>query len=170
MKLKPLDDPKLIETIAEWMARKENYQWHDYGNGRQILNAASLKMMAQRDIHLLRAFTADDGDEAIGVTGLSNIDRASKTAMASLCVLGDKRYAGQGYGRRALSRILHLGFTELGLEAIHAWVVEHNTASRRMVERVNFRYIGRQRRCHYIDGQPYDRLLFDILASEHKGV
>lgn len=170
MELKPLDDPKLIETIAEWMARKENYQWLDYGNGRQILNAASLKMMAQRDIHLLRAFTADDGDEAIGVTGLSNIDRASKTAMASLCVLGDKRYAGQGYGARALSRILDLGFKELGLEAINAWVVEHNTASRRMAERVNFRYIGRQRRCHYIDGQPYDRLLFDILASEHKGV
>ena len=170
MELKPLDDPKLIETIAEWMARKENYQWLDYGNGRQILNAASLKMMAQRDIHLLRAFTADDGDEAIGVTGLSNIDRASKTAMASLCVLGDKRYAGQGYGARALSRILDLGFKELGLQAINAWVVEHNTASRRMAERVNFRYIGRQRRCHYIDGQPYDRLLFDILASEHKGV
>ncbi len=169
MELKPLDDPKLIETIAGWMSRKENYQWLDYGNGRQILTAASLRMMAQRDIHLLRAFTADDADEAIGVTGLSNIDRASKTAMVSLVVLGDKRYAGRGYGARALSGILDLGFKELGLEAINAWIVEHNTASLRMVERVNFRYIGRQRRCHYIDGQPYDRLLFDILASEHRG-
>ncbi len=126
--------------------------------------------MAQRDIHLLRAFTADDGDEAIGVTGLSNIDRTFKTAMASLCVLGDQRYAGQGYGTRALSRIIGLGFKELGLQAVNAWVVEHNTASLRMIERVNFHYVGRQRRCHYIDGQPCDRLLFDLLASEHKEV
>lgn len=125
-------------------------------------------MMAQRDIHLLRAFTADDGDEAIGVTGLSNIDRTFKTALASLCVLGDKRYAGQGYGTRALSRIVGLGFRVLGLETIQVWVVEHNIASLRMLERLKFRYVGRQRRCHYIDGRPCDRLLFDLLASEYE--
>ncbi len=168
MELKPLDDSKLIEKIAEWMAQKENYQWLDYGNGRQVLTAAALRMMAQRDIHLLRAFTADDGDEAIGVAGLSNIDRTFNTALVSLCVLGDKRHAGHGYGTRALSRIISLGFDELGLQAVNAWVVEHNTPSRRMLERLNFRYVGRQRQCHYIDGRPYDRLLFDLLAAEHK--
>jgi RimJ/RimL family protein N-acetyltransferase len=168
MELKPLDDPKLIETIAEWMAQKENYQWLDYGNGRQILSAAALRMMAQREIHLLRAFTADGGNEAIGAAGLSNIDRTFKTALVSLCVLGDKRYAGKGYGTRALSRIIGLGFKDLGLQAMNAWVVEHNTASLRMVERLNFRYIGRQRQCHYIDGRAHDRLLFDLLAVEHK--
>jgi len=168
MELKPLNDPALIETIADWLSQKENYQWVDYGNGRQILGAASLRMMAQRDIHLLRAFTADDSDEVIGVAGLSNIDRTFKTALVSLCVLGDKRYAGQGYGTRALSRVIGLGFKELGLESMTGWVVENNTASLRMVERNNFRPIGRQRRCHYIDGRPYDRLLFDLLACEHK--
>lgn len=124
--------------------------------------------MAQRDIHLLRAFTADDGDEAIGVAGLSNIDRTFKTALVSLCVLGDKRYAGRGYGTRALSRIVGLGFKQLGLEVVQAWVVEHNTPSIRMLERLRFRYVGRQRRCHRIDGRPCDRLLFDLLASEHE--
>jgi len=168
MELKPLNDSALIETIADWLARKENYQWADYGNGRQILSAASLKMMAQRDIHLLRAFTPDDSDEVIGVAGLSNIDRTFKTALASLCVLGDKRYAGQGYGTRALSKVIALGFTELGLASMNGWIVENNAASIRMLERNNFRLIGRQRRCHYIDGRPYDRLLFDLLAEEHK--
>ena len=28
-----------------------------------------------------------------------------------------------------------------------------------------YRYM---RQCHYIDGCPYDRLLFDLLAKEHK--
>lgn len=170
MELKTLDDPKLIETIAEWMSRKENYQWLDYGNGRQILSAASLRLMAQRDVHLLRAFTADGGDEVIGVAGLSNIDRTFRTALVSLCVLGDKRYTGRGYGTRALSRVVGLGFRALGLEAMQAWVVEHNVPSLRMLERLGFRYVGRQRRCHAIDGRPCDRILFDLLASEHEEV
>ncbi len=168
MELKPLDDPKLIETIAGWLAQKDNYQWLDFGNGRHVLSAASLRMMAQRDIHLLRAFTADDIDEAIGVTSLSNIDRTFKTALVSFCVLGNKRYAGHGYGTRALSKVLGIGFKELGIQAVNGWIVEPNQASIRMLERLNFRYIGRQRQCHYIDGRPYDRLLFDLLASEHK--
>ena len=49
----------------------------------------------------------------------------------------------------------------------HTWVVEGNP-SVRALERLNFRYIGRQRQCHYTDGRSYDRLWFDLLASEHK--
>ena len=33
-------------------------------------------------------------------------------------------------------------------------------------EDLGFRYIGRQRQCHVIDGRAYDRLLFDLLAEE----
>jgi RimJ/RimL family protein N-acetyltransferase len=45
--------------------------------------------------------------------------------------------------------------------------VDHNP-SLRTIERLGFRFIGRQRQCHYIDGRLYDRLLFDLLASEHR--
>jgi len=81
-------------------------------------------------------------------------------------VLGRKRYGG--YGPRAASKLLTLGFTELGLESVGAWTVEINVPARRGLERLGFRYIGRQRRCHWIDGRPYDRLLYDLLASEHR--
>ncbi len=33
-----------------------------------------------------------------------------------------------------------------------------------------FKFIGRQRKCHYIEGRPLDRSLFDLLASEHKEI
>jgi len=68
-----------------------------------------------------------------------------------------------------VSRILTLGFTELRLRAINTWIVEHNP-SIRVAERVQFKPIGRQRQCHYIDGRPYDRLWFDLLASEHQEI
>jgi len=65
--------------------------------------------------------------------------------------------------------MLSFGFKELGLGAIHTWIVEHNP-SIRVAQQVRFRPIGRQRKCHYIDGRAYDRLWFDLLASEHEEV
>jgi RimJ/RimL family protein N-acetyltransferase len=60
-----------------------------------------------------------------------------------------------------------LGFAELGLHAITTWVVDGNP-SIGVVRRCNFRFMGRQRECHWIDGRPYDRLWFDVLPSEHQ--
>ena len=49
MKLLLLDRPELFELVAGWLARKENHQWLDFGNGRQIVTPALLKIMAQRE-------------------------------------------------------------------------------------------------------------------------
>jgi RimJ/RimL family protein N-acetyltransferase len=166
MKLIPLDRPELIQLVAGWLARKENNQWLDFGDGRQHLSPEWLKVAMQRGTLVLRIFTADDDDAPIGVVGLNGVNAAFKTATFWV-VLGDKSYAGRGYASRATARMLTLGFEELGLHAINTWIVEHNP-SVKVAANVRFRPIGRQRQCHYIDGRPYDRLWFDLLASEHK--
>ena len=164
--LLPLNQPELIELVASWLGREENYRWLDFGNGTAAPTAQSLRIMAQRDIHVLRAFTPDNSDLPIGVVGLSNIDRHFKTAGSLWAVLGRKGYGG--FACRAASKLLTCGFRELELEVVGAWTVEINVAGRRALERLNFTYIGRQRRCHWIDDKPYDRLLFDLLATEHQ--
>jgi RimJ/RimL family protein N-acetyltransferase len=165
MKLLPLDRPELFELAASWLASKENYQWLDFGNGRQIVTPALLKIMAQRETHFLRV-GFDRHDNPIGITGLNNVDRVFKTA-TFWGATGEKSLRKRGFGTFLGSKFLSLAFRDLGLHSINTWVVEHNP-SLRLVERLGFRYIGRQRQCHYIDGRPYDRLLFDLLASEHK--
>jgi RimJ/RimL family protein N-acetyltransferase len=67
----------------------------------------------------------------------------------------------------ATSKFLTLAFRDLGLRAINTWIVDRNP-SLRSLQRLNFRFIGRQRQCHIIDGRPHDRLLFDLLAAEHR--
>jgi RimJ/RimL family protein N-acetyltransferase len=168
MELRSLD-PAILEIVAAWMAEKENYQWLDFGGGRQILTAPSLKVMSQRDIHLLRAFTADSGHAPIGLVALSDVTAEFKTATLWY-VLGDKRYRGQGYTTRAVSRLLTVGFKELGLHAVNAWAVEGNVPSISVLKRNRFELIGRQRQCHYIDGVAFDRLLFDLLSVDHRGL
>ena len=166
MELRPLDNDA-CRLAASWLAQKENYQWLDFGNGIQALGAPSLKIMAQRGLHLMRVFTADSGDSPIGLVALSNIAPGFKTATLWF-LLGDKSYANQGYTTRAVSKILTRGFGESGLQAVNAWAVDRNAPSIKTIQRNNFRLVGRLRKCHYIDGRPCDRLLFDILKSEHQ--
>ena len=166
MKLLPLDAPGILDFVAGWLARKENYQWLDFGNGSQPVTAALLKIMAQRHTHFLRAYTSDADDVPIGICGLNSINRAVGTA-TFWGASGDKSFRSRGYGTRAGSMFLTLAFRDLGLNTINTWIVESNP-SLRIVERLGFRYVGRQRQCHQIDGRICDRLLFDLLASESR--
>lgn len=168
MKLKPLEGPD-FSLAARWLAQKENYQWLDFGRGTQILSPVTLKVMAQRDIHIVRLFTSDEDDVPVGVVGLSDINRIFKTATI-WAVLGEKSFSRKGYTTRAVSRILSEGFSRLGLNAVLAWVVDQNAPSLRVAEKTRFKFIGRQRQCHYIDDTLRDRILFDLLASEHKDI
>jgi len=168
MKLLPLDSPELIELAAGWLARKENYQWLDFGGGKQIVTPALLKIMVQRDAHFVRAYTADRDDVPIGIVGLNSVDRVFRTA-TFWGASGEKSFRNRGYSTLASSKLLTIAFRELGLNMLYTWAVEHNP-SLRTIERLGFRLIGRQRQCHCIDGERYDRLLFDLLASEHREI
>ena len=123
-----------------------------------------LRIATQRGTLVLRVFESDDGEPA-GAVGLGSINPHFKSA-TFWTVLGDKRLARHGYATRATSSMLTFGFDELGLHSINTWIVEHNP-SVGVARNVGFKPAGRQRQCHFIDGRAYDRLWFDILASEH---
>jgi RimJ/RimL family protein N-acetyltransferase/acyl carrier protein len=158
-----------IKMIASWMTNKQNYRWLDFGSGVQKLEAPAIKLMTQRKIHELRTFTADDSEKPIGLIGLSDINKNFKTATLWY-VLGDKNYSGQNYTTKAVSSMLTLGFEELKLKSIFAWAIEKNIASIKVLEKNNFNFIGKRRKCHYINGLSFDRMLYDILAGEHNMV
>lgn len=168
MKLLTLNRPELIELAASWLARKENYQWLDFGSGQQIVTPALLKIMVQRGTHFIRAYTSDRDDTPIGIVGLTNADRVFKTA-TFWGLSGDKSFRNRGYSTIASSKLMTLAFRDLGLHAVNTWAVDHNP-SLRTIERLGFRFVGRMRQCHYIDGRLCDRLLFDLLASEHREI
>jgi RimJ/RimL family protein N-acetyltransferase len=164
VKLLALDRPEVIARVAEWLARKENFQWLDFG-GKPV-TPALLKIMAQRETHFLRAYTSDLDDEPIGILGLNHVDRAFRSA-TFWGASGDKAFRSRGYSTFGSSLFLGLAFRELGLRSINTWVVDGNPSAR-IIERLGFQFIGRLRLCHAIDGQPRDRLLYDLLASEHR--
>jgi RimJ/RimL family protein N-acetyltransferase len=166
MKLLPLDNPETIELVASWLAQKENYQWLGFGDGTQLVTPTLLKIMALQETHFLRVYTTGSDDTPIGIAGLNDVSRTFRTGTL-WGATGEKSFRSRGYATFAGSKFLTLAFRELGLHTVNTWVVEHNP-SLRLIERLNFRFIGRRRQCHVIDGRLYDRLLFDLLAEEHK--
>ena len=168
MTLLPLDTPERVALAAHWLAQKENYQWLDFGNGGGANSPMLLKIMAQRDTHFLRLYTSPLDDRPIGIAALNNVDRRLRTAVF-WGAAGDKSFRSRGWGTLAGSKFLTLAFRELKLHVIQTWVAEGNP-SRRLVERLGFRFVGRQRCSHAIDGRPCDRLLYDLLAAEHREI
>lgn len=166
MRLRPLLTTADFELAASWLQKQENHQWLDFGNGRQRITPALLRIMAQRDTHFIRLYTLPGHDRPLGIVALHNVDRNMRTATL-WAVAGEKSFRYRGWAHLAASRLLTLAFQELGLHSVSTWTVEHNPSQRGAV-RLGFRYVGRQRQCHFIDGQSYDRLLFDLLASEHR--
>ncbi len=166
MKFLRIEGP-LIDLAVRWLADESNYQWFDFGGGRQIVTRGMLELVLKRPTHYLRVFT-DDADEPIGIAALDNINRQARSA-TMWGITGEKTFRSRGYATIGLSELLTRAFGELGLNSVNTWLVDTNP-SRKVVERVNFRYVGRMRQCHLIGGELRDRLFYDILASEHREI
>jgi RimJ/RimL family protein N-acetyltransferase len=168
VRLRPPGTAGDFELAAGWLQQKENHQWLDFGNGRQRITPELLRIMAKRDTHFIRLYSIPADERPVGIVALNNVDRNMRTATLWV-VAGEKSFRNQGWAHVAASRLLTLAFEELGLHSVNTWTVEHNP-SQRGAARLGFRFIGRQRQCHFIDGQAYDRLLFDLLAGEHREI
>lgn len=167
MHLLPIDNRDQIDLASGWLSEKRNYQWLDFGNGIQALNPVTLALMIQKENQILRIFTCDEYDSPIGMIGLTNIKWDFRTATI-WGLIGEKQYSLKGYASRATSAMLTCAFRDLKLNAVDAWAVSCNHASLRIMKQMKFRLIGVQRQCHIIEDRVYDRILFDMLASEHR--
>lgn len=156
--------PDITAELATWLAHRNNSQWLDFGNGRQVLSLAALNMMAKSGSHCIRASREPSG-RVVGVAALQNVDNAFRSAM-----LWGVRFRVRPPTRTTavhqIRQIFAEGFHQLGLNSIYAWVVASNTNSITAVKASGMREVGRQRQAHVIDGVAHDRLLFDILPAE----
>jgi len=107
-------------------------------------------------------------DQLIGNCGIVNIDQVNRKAEIGIFI-GERGLLGQGYGREAVMLLLDYGFNILNLNNIYLRPYSFNTRAIRCYEACGFKMAGRLREAKIINGQKYDELWLDILASEFKG-
>ena len=105
-----------------------------------------------------------DGDFA-GEMNLSSIHRgAHQNAYVGYWV--DHRHAGNGYTPEALVALMQFGFEEVNLHRLQISIIPRNSASRRVVEKLNVRAEGVAERYLQINGAWEDHIRFAMTSEE----
>jgi RimJ/RimL family protein N-acetyltransferase len=74
----------------------------------------------------------------------------------------------QGYATEAVAAVVHALFEEAGLHRVVASIDPQNHASRRVLEKLGFRFEGRSVNAAFVRGQWADDDRFALLATEHR--
>lgn len=101
----------------------------------------------------------------IGRCDLFDVVWRDQTARFGI-MIGEKTFRGQGLGTETARLMLDYAFTALNLFAVWLEVDEFNMAGRRAYEKAGFKECGRWRGATLMNGQRYDRILMDAIASE----
>ncbi len=121
------------------------------------------------DILKNRKFTfpviENSSGELIGLVSLMKVD--TRNGKAELGYWIGRPYWGKGYGTEAAKLAVEYGFKVIGLRKIYAYVYEANEASKRILEKLGFKLVGRLRQ-HLLDPElgPVDLLVYDLFKEE----
>jgi len=102
--------------------------------------------------------------QPIGGAGISDVCLAHGRAEMG-CWLGRPHW-GRGYATEAARLMVRFGFEELSLERMHAYCLERNKASVRVLEKVGLSLEGRIRHGVRKGGEYHDVLLFAVIRGD----
>lgn len=100
----------------------------------------------------------------LGAVGVSSLLRQHHSAELGYWLL--PQFWGCGYMREALAGFLRHAFDELRLHRISAVVEVDNTASRKLLDALNFTMEGVQRDCEIKNGEYISLLSYSLLSSD----
>jgi [ribosomal protein S5]-alanine N-acetyltransferase len=152
--------PDHFEQAAQWLSRPEINKWLS-GEWRNSEATASILAITVRNRRNKLYLVRQDSD-ACGLVALAGIDLADKLAMIWY-LLGEEQLKGRGIISAAVRQLARRAFSELSLESLHAWIMEDNLASRRVLEKSGFRECGRFRKAACSHGRQVDRVYFDLI-------
>jgi RimJ/RimL family protein N-acetyltransferase len=101
----------------------------------------------------------------IGYTEIDGIDWRGRTAYFGI-LIGEADARGRGYGTETTRLMLDFAFTALGLHNVLLTTDAYNLAGQAAYRKAGFRECGRRRECVPLNGQRYDLVYMDCLASE----
>lgn len=114
------------------------------------------------------AFVKDTGQvaAAIGLGGITRFAASCGVRTAEIGYWANPETRGRGYVTEGVREVVRWAFEELRLGRVTWQAFDGNAASRRVVEKVGFTIVGRQRASHAHRGEVRDMWLADILPGE----
>jgi len=149
--------------VARWLAEPAIHRWLTAEWRGRPVDTTVVAMAARNKRN--RLFLVRHDGTPCGLVGLSDVDTTDGCAMVWYA-LGERGLGGKGITSDAVNLACRLGFRELRLAAINAWIMRGNEASRRVLKRNGFREAGVLRDAAVLDGERVDRVYFDVTPGE----
>ena len=103
-------------------------------------------------------------DKLIGTCGFQNIEEESKKFEIGFEL--SRSYWGQGIMKEAVGQILTFGFEQVKVNRVEALVESENSASQKLLTKLNFNREGLLRDYKFNKGQFIDMIMYALLKTE----
>ena len=155
--------PEHFATVAGWLSNPEINQWLT-GEWRDRVIDPTVIGIAVRNKRNRFFLVRSDGVPS-GLVALADWDAVDGIAMIWY-ILGDPASGGRGVITQGIRELVRTAFDTLGIDALHAWIMEDNQRSRKVLEKNGFRETGRLRQATVRDGRRLDRIYFDLTRQD----
>jgi RimJ/RimL family protein N-acetyltransferase len=149
--------------VAHWLSNHETNQWLASEWRDRVIDPVVIGVAVRNKRN--RFFLVRCDGTPCGLVALADWDFTDKVAMIWYA-LGDLASGGRGVITEAVQQLVRMAFSQLGIEALHAWIMEDNDRSRRVLEKNGFREAGRLRWAVARDGCHLDRIYFDLTRQD----
>jgi [ribosomal protein S5]-alanine N-acetyltransferase len=153
-----VSDPELT-TYITWAAHTDIEQTREWLRGRSDPRASGTEMV----------WTIEHAGAPVGCIGLHRITWTVHAVRYDRAELGywiGRPFWGKGLMTEAATLATRWAFETLGLHKIRVMCFEKNLASRRVIEKVGYRFLCRSEEDVWRDGAWHAHLEYELLASE----
>lgn len=170
--------PLVPSDFMQWReVRNRNEEWltkwepsrpagsPDVINDRHAFTARCNARERERHLGSGYGFGVFVGDDFAGEMNLSSVQRGPfQNSYVGYWI--DERHAGRSYTPEALVAVMKFGFEDLGLHRLQISIIPRNTASRRVVEKLEVREEGVAIRYLEINGAWEDHVRYAMTSEE----
>ncbi|MBD8499258.1 GNAT family N-acetyltransferase [Paenibacillus arenosi] len=155
-------------ALLDYYSNENVYRYLDWHGPETLEESYKVIEFWNKGYHdgwLIRFAIADkETDKIIGTIFLTEIEDVRAEIGYEL----SENYWRRGMMSEALQEVLALGFNQLGLVRIQAFVSDENTGSKEMLKKFNFKEEGylRQYECHSVTNECRDMWVYSLLRSE----
>lgn len=170
--------PLRMRDGAAWVeARRRNVEWLRpweatppsgsgvFGTSRAVFVTMARRLRAEARGGRGLPFAVDVDGKFAGQLNVSGITRGSLES-ASIGYWVDQRVAGRGVMPTCVALAVDHCFTAVGLHRIEVNIRPENAASRRVVEKLDFRLEGTRERYLHISGDWRDHLTYALVCED----
>jgi [ribosomal protein S5]-alanine N-acetyltransferase len=163
-----LEDVDAIWPIVSDPAFPRLMSWTAHTDRREtceMIERATLGLATNEELR----WAIEHGGRAIGSISLHEIcwqQRALRLDRAELGYWLGPAHWGQGLMTEAVHAVIRFGFETMRLHKIAVQCMAENAASRRVIEKAGFRWVGRAEDDVWRDGVWHAHLLYELTAAE----